>query len=194
VAGGNVLNNQRPKTRRRKVKIEKQVLAEAVIEWMRYKRDLVKIPAYCNAAIEEVIRAWDYDTLKQVVCNISLGNCLFSSYSCPFCVAYDGGCVDCEFRLFNGNCNDIDSLWRSNSLGERYTRDADREKFNSIFMSQEIYFWEGDRQRIERLTEAVDQLSTVIEKLEAIPTTPGVDYAQGVLIDTSAILEEGGEN
>lgn len=42
-------------------------------------------------------------------------------------------------------------------------------------MSQEIYFWEGDRQRLNRLIEGLDRLSMAIEKLEAIPTTPEIE-------------------
>jgi hypothetical protein len=121
------------------MKIKKQVLSDSLIAWMRYKKNIIKVPGYCTTEIEKAIQAWNEDTLKNVVYDIYLSGYLFTSCSCPFCAKYKDPrhgwtvCKDCEFGKLNGICGYDESLWDEHKLGYQYTTPNNLKKFNSIF-------------------------------------------------------------
>jgi len=118
--------------------MKKQILSDAIIAWMRYKRNVIKVPAYCTPEIEGYIERWSIEKLDRVVRDIELGDTLFHGDSCPFCIsrrdAYDIICVGCEFGKSNGVCDySDDNLWGKHGLREIETTPANRKRFNLIF-------------------------------------------------------------
>ena len=125
--------------------MKKKILSDAIIAWMRYKRNVIKIPAYCTSVIEWHIRRWSPEKLAKVVRYIRLDDGLLRCDSCPFCIAYviafypNGGmfgwlhCRKCEFGKINGVCGDDNGLWYKNNLDMVKTTPANRRRFNAIF-------------------------------------------------------------
>ena len=122
------------------MKIKKQILSDAIIAWMRYKRNVIKVPAYCTHEIEACIERWSRETLERVVSNIEVGLDLFVSFSCPFCLAYGCktklliSCPKCEFGKINGVCDySYDNLWGIHMSHAIPSTPANRKRFNLIF-------------------------------------------------------------
>jgi len=115
------------------MRVKKQVLSDAIIAWMQYKRDLIKVPEYCTPKIERIIKGWSYQILIQVIDKIKLNAKLFHSDSCPFCIAHNFICSDCKFGDINGICDEYYGLWYQYQLHSKRTKPANRKKFASIF-------------------------------------------------------------
>jgi len=123
--------------------MKKQILSDAIIAWMRYKRNVIKVPAYCTPEIEGYIKRWSYEKLKEVVKGIYITITLFHSQSCPFCAAYRGSfgviCDDCEFGKINGKCTgDGGNLWSKHELYCIGATPANRKRFDSIFKKLKV--------------------------------------------------------